>query len=386
MDEFTEIGHSGGVLTFSFSGNSDGSLSIQVAIRSSRPVPMVWTSLWALPVGIPVSTLRISGMGEQPDPPPFPGCLPVYIQSDSQGKFGHHCPRCEGYWRSGPWPAVCPYCALHADGHNFLSKAQLKYVDLYCALLSKAAENGEITNAKIDMDAVADAVGTAVEKPAFYISEVSQQTQFKCVSCDEFNDILGKFGYCSRCGTRNDLRLFENDTIPAIRNQLNAGMRPEDCLKDAVGSFDSYVSQYAKQLAANVALMPDRKMRLRRQAFHDLKEVREIFDAWFGIDLCKGMKDSECASVARLFFRRHLYEHNGGEVDQKYLDASGDTTVILKQAIKEAKEAIHDFLGSLLKMANNLHVGFHLLLPPEQVPIEAFSTKKQRINGRQTTD
>ena len=163
-------------------------------------------------------------------------------------------------------------------------------------------------------------------------------------------------------------------------------MRPEDCLKDAVGSFDSYVSQYAKQLAANVALMPDRKMRLRRQAFHDLKEVREIFDAWFGIDLCKGMKDSECASVARLFFRRHLYEHNGGEVDQKYLDASGDTTVILKQAIKEAKEAIHDFLGSLLKMANNLHVGFHLLLPPEQVPIEAFSTKKQRINGRQTTD
>jgi hypothetical protein len=39
-----------------------------------------------------------------------------------------------------------------------------------------------------------------------------------------------------------------------------------------------------------------------------------------------------------MFMRRHVYEHNGGEVDQQYLDASGDTTVRLKQHIRETRE------------------------------------------------
>ena len=39
--------------------------------------------------------------------------------------------------------------------------------------------------------------------------------------------------------------------------------------------------------------------------------------------------------AVRLFHRRHVYEHNGGEVDQKYLDDSGDTSVKLKQHIHE---------------------------------------------------
>lgn len=102
----------------------------------------------------------------------------------------------------------------------------------------------------IDMDEVADAVGRDGEKPAFYVSEVSQQCKFVCEACGEFNDILGRFGYCSLCGTRNGLKDFLHRSVPAIRERLNAGGRPEDAIRDGVSAFESMVGRFAKELAA----------------------------------------------------------------------------------------------------------------------------------------
>lgn len=87
-----------------------------------------------------------------------------------------------------------------------------------------------------------------------------------------------------------------------------------------------------------------------------------------------------------MFCRRHIYEHNGGEVDQKYLDASGDTTVRLKQVIRETQEGAHELLGSLVKMARKLHAGFHELITVEDGPIRNFEEKKKRIAAWQKSN
>jgi hypothetical protein len=378
--DFREIGHSGGKITFTIKTDADGRVGYQIGVRSSRPVPTVMIAVYAIAQGIPVGTIQMGGIGTSWNPPPFPGCYPVMIQSDSQGNFGHHCPKCDGYWRSGPWPQVCPYCNLHAEGYQFLSKAQLRFVKYYCDVLMNAVEqieNGDIT---IDMDEVADAAGKdAADKPAFYVAEESQQHKFKCRACDEFNDILGRFGYCSLCGTRNDLTEFEDRTVIAIRDRLNAGAPAHDCVRDAVSAFDSFVAQYAKQLAEQVPMTARRVSRLTKLSFHDLEDVRRIFRDWFDIDICAGIKDAEVDKIKLMFYRRHIYEHNGGEVDQKYLDNSGDTTVRLKQVIRETQEGTHALLGSLVKMARNLHAGFHELIEVENGPIRAFEEKKKRI-------
>lgn len=215
--------------------------------------------------------------------------------------------------------------------------------------------------------------------PPSYVSEQSQQRKFTCGACEEFNDILGRFGYCSLCGTRNDLVDFEGLTVSAVRERLNAGNAPEDCVRDAVSSFDSFMAQYAEQLAKRVPLTESRKNRLLKQRFHNLEEVRKTFNDLFDIDVCAGMDNDDRHFVARMFYRRHVYEHNGGEVDQKYLDASGDTTVILKQHIRETREGAHRLLGSLVKMARNIHGTFHELFPPIPGPIKAFEDKKARM-------
>jgi hypothetical protein len=362
--EFEEIGHAGGKIIFHIETDDKGRSSYQTTFSSSRPVPVVVIAVYALPQGVPVEKIQLGGIGQPWNPPPFSGCFAVFIASDSEGKFGHKCLCCNGYWRSGPWPNVCPYCGTTASGHQFLSEAHRRYIRHYCEVLSEALAAGGNIDVVIDMDAVVDAVSKGSEKPAFYVSEQSQQRKFICGSCEEFNDILGRFGYCSLCGTRNDLADFEGQTVPSIRERLNAGNPSEDSLRDAVASFDSFVAQVAKQLVEWVPMTERRKHRLTKQRFHDFEEVRAAFKDWFDIDVCAGMSAAECLSVALMFQRRHVYEHNGGEVDQKYLDDSGDTNVQLKQRIHETKQGVHNLLGSLVKMARNIHGTFHELLPP----------------------
>src|SRR5207245_4689203 len=129
----------------------------------------------------------------------------------------------------------------------------------------------------IDMDAVADAVGKEVEKPPFYYTEVSQQNKFTCNQCGAYNDILGRFGYCSRCSTRNDLLELEDGTIPRLRERINTGGPYEDCARDMVAAFDSLAAQYARELVNHVPLTPARKALFEGMRFHNLKSVAKKF-------------------------------------------------------------------------------------------------------------
>ena len=61
--------------------------------------------------------------------------------------------------------------------------------------------------------------------------------------------------------------------------------------------------------------------------FHDLDKTSEMFKNVFDIDVLSGMPNDDREIAKRMFHRRHVYEHNGGEVDQAYLDMSGDTSV-----------------------------------------------------------
>jgi hypothetical protein len=381
--EFEEIAHCGGQVIFNVSTSSEGRRLFQITFQGNRPVPMALYSIYALPQGIPVADLPMGGIGVPWPAPPVPGCIPVFIASDSEGKFGFQCKRCDQYWRARGGVSICPYCGIRAERHDFLSSAQRQYVKLYCEKLEVALSAPEDGAHVIDMDAVADAAGKDVEKPPFYYAEQSQQKQFNCSACGEFNDILGRFAYCSVCGTRNNLSEFEDVILPAIREDLNRGGVPSGCLKDIGSAFDTFVGQYAGQLIQNRPMRSARRERLRKMRFHDLAATRKELIGGFDIDVCEGMTEAEIAAATRFFRRRHVYEHNGGEVDEKYLRDSGDTSVRLKQAIRETQADVHDFANLTLRMARNLHRGFHDIYEPIRGEIDRHEAEKKRLAGLQ---
>jgi hypothetical protein len=252
-------------------------------------------------------------------------------------------------------------------------------VQNYCEKLNQVLDSEEDGDHLIDMDAVADAAGKDIEKPPFYYAEQSQQKQFNCSACGGFNDILGRFVYCTVCGTRNDFSEFENNIIPSIRADLNGGDAPSNSLKDIGSAFDTLVGQYTDQLIKNRPMRSTRREHIRRMRFHDIAATRKELIGGFDIDICEGLTDEDIATATRMFQRRHVYEHNGGEVDEKYLRDSGDTSVRLKQTIRETQAAVHEFANLVLRMGRNLHRGFHDIYEPIKGAIERHDGEKRRL-------
>lgn len=375
--ELEEIAHTGGKVIFNVKIDAEGRVSYNVEWTHSRPTPATVFAVYAIPQGVAVGDIKLGGIGAPWNPPPLPSCYPVFISSDSTGMFGHQCPSCNGYWRADHGGRICPYCAFKANqNYHFLTEAQQRYVKEYCDVLSNALDRGQTGEYIIDMDAVAEAAGKDCEKPPFFYAEERQQNLFKCTACGEVNDVLGTYAYCSSCGTRNDLQELEK-VIQGIRDRINAGGPYEACVKEAVAAFDSFAGQYAKQLLARVPLTPARKGRLERAHFHNLGTASEMFRNIFDIDILNGMNDEDVALGTLMFHRRHVYEHKGGEADEKYIADSGDN-VRLKQALRETRESAHRTANLVMKLAVNLHKGFHEIFPPREEPIRRHERRRLR--------
>ncbi len=375
--EFQEIGHSGGSVIFCVVTEPDGRRSYQVRYEQCRPCAMRLVILHALPQGVAVGEVQGGGIGTPWNSPPVPGCYPVFMASDSQGRFGHECPACNGYWRSEGMVWCCPYCGVRADRIEFLTRAQEIYIAQYCARLAESLDDPEDAEHVIDMDAVADAAGRDAQKPPFYYAEEIQQHQYACRECGRFNDILGRFGYCTSCGTRNDLQILECVTLPLIRERINTGDQYEACARDAVSAFDSCARQYARQLAACVPMRPRRRTAFEKMLFHNLDDVAVTFLAAFDIDLLSGFGADDATFMKRMFHRRHVYEHNGGEADTKYIQISGDLSIRPKQLLRETRETVHRLVGLVAKSARNLHQGFHDILPTNQPMIDDYARRRE---------
>ena len=308
------------------------------------------------------------------------------IGSDRTGMFGHQCPECRGYWRSqeapSRWPITCPYCGLVADCHHFRTTGQLAYIEECCNLLTKCLSVEEPGEYTVDMDQVADSVQQKTEKPSFYYAEEKQQNTYRCEACGDINDILGRFGYCSCCGTRNDFQLFK-EIIEAIRRRVSSGTDLPACVRDTVGAFDSLARSYARQIADRVPMTPRRKKEWNRFLFHSFEPTATRFRQVFDIDILRGIDEESRAFGALMFHRRHVYEHNGGEVDQKYIDESGDTSVRLKQMLRETRETAFRITEVVLKTAENLHSGFHEIFPPQETPIRMMQEGLKRRRARE---
>jgi hypothetical protein len=375
--ELQEIAHTGGKVTFDVQVDGDGRISYSVKWSHSRPTPAGVFAVYALPQGIAVGDIRMAGLGVPWNPPPVPGSYAVLIASDSTGMFGQRCPSCRRYWRCAYGSYCCPYCGEEvAAQYLCLTEGQERYVAEYCRVLNSALESGTAGEHVIDMDAVVDAIGTDYAKPPFYYAEERQQNLFKCSACGATTDVLGTFAYCSACGTRNDADEFAK-IATGVRARITAGESPESGAKDIVAAFDSVAAQYAAQLVRRVPLIPARKALVERGPYHNLARVVDGFREAFGFDITAGMSPDDIRFATLMFHRRHVYEHKGGEADEKYIQDSGDN-VRVKQALRETQESAHRTVNVVSKLVANLHAGFHQLFPANEEALARHAAARRR--------
>jgi hypothetical protein len=172
---------------------------------------------------------------------------------------------------------------------------------------------------------------------------------------------------------------FEKD-IARLRDRINAdGATYESCCEDAVAALDSFAAQYAKQMTRLVPMTPARVNRIEKMRFHNLETVHPEFRGTFDIDILAGFTATDALFAKLMFHRRHVYEHNGGEADAKYIVDSGDTALREKQMLRQTRESAHRIAGLVQRIATNLQRGFHEIFPPLPGPIERHARHMEMI-------
>lgn len=334
--------------------------------------------MWVLPQGIVLGIDPMYWYGPGVPEKPHPEAITVVIGSDAQQMWGRRCPRCAGYFRTTAapflWKMTCAYCGLRTPAHHFTTPAQSQYIVHFLDTLFTSL-NSTVASAEIDLDAAADAAVKGLERPTYYYDGEKQQLKFRCTECNAFTDVLGHFAFCACCGTKNNLTLLHK-SIDDIRAQLDANARPSDLLKLAVSEFEGCCGDYVRLLTTSLRATKSRIERSARIKFHDVDrfsdELREVHD----IDPLKGLASDDVRFADLRFHRRHVYEHRGGLVDQKYLDESGDDKRV-GQSLKETPGNIRTLCDVILQMATNLHNGFHEIIPPEQKALEVLKKDSQ---------
>lgn len=392
-EDFKEIDHCGGQATIQIVADAEGRKMYSIGQRHSSPRPASLIGLYVhMPHGTPVINFRLGGIGQAFDPPCPDGCVPVFMGSDSQMKWGFECPRCKGYFRHGQDPAIypitCTYCGLRTNAAQFATKAQRKYLEHFAekwveGMNAEMAPNTE-REIVIDMDALVAQDGQQL-RPDFYCATESQQTVFSCLKCGGFNDIRGRYGYCASCGWRNNKADFES-AITKLRNRLNEHqITPQTAVQTAISECGSCCRDYVTQLAKRVPMKLSRKRELESFLFHNIESpVIEALKKMFDIDLLRDTGE-ETSFLRMMEERRHVFEHNGGVADQRYIDASGDSDVRLGALIRETQPNAHRLMNVLSKMMANIDADFHEIFRPTEAPINHYQQEESRRRERQST-
>jgi len=381
--DFSEIGHTGGKATFTVKCDKGGRISYQIGYSHSSPKPMTLVGIYAHPDGFACGNIKIGGIGQPFNPPPFPNSIAVFMASDSHGKFGHECPECHKHFRTdgipAEFPLTCPYCGLRAESYHFLTPPQKSYIRHYVGLLIKGCEDVSLDSTSeivIDMNEVADTV-SETPRPDFYYTSTTQQTEFRCSECNSYNDIRGRYGYCAYCGCRNNAE-SQRIALEDVRDQLVKGLiSPMDAVRKSVSEFDSAARDYVEQFAYRIPMKQSRRNQLEQLLFHSLDKFDEIMKSFFGINMLKGM-DPDRNFIRKMFYRRHIYEHDGGVATARYVSESGDQDIEEGSLIRETAENAHELIGHLNRMIKTLDSEFNEIFPLEPFCIQIEKDRQLR--------
>ena len=74
--------------------------------------------------------------------------------------------------------------------------------------------------------------------------------------------------------------------------------------------------------------------------------------------------------------RRHIYEHNAGVADQRYVRESGDRDAREGVLIRETQVNAHRLISGLSRLFENFDADFHDIFQPTKWPIDYYRSRK----------
>ena len=296
--------------------------------------------------GRPLAVVPAGGIGSRNPPYPQPSIL-VFLISDAQQMWGRVCPQCRSYFRSDHVSGMttCPYCTFAEDNIYFITEPQRQYLKKYVGAVRSVLE--EKRQIEINLD-------EATDSPEWTYEERQLQHRFKCSACKVTTDVLGEYGSCPRCGKRNSGEVFHRKL-----NQIEADLSVEaegkrsHLLNRLVSTFEAMANDL-KRILTSIPSHARRREQVRGLNFQNIAFAVERLEDWYAFDLKEGLSDDDMQFAGLMFKRRHLFTHNDGRVDEKYLQETRDKSHELNEVVVVTVEE----MSRLLRIVRSLGASF----------------------------
>jgi hypothetical protein len=296
----------------------------------------------------------------------------ISIPTDDDGYFGRECPACEAPFkmRHDEYEALpeeieltCPYCGHREEHPSFTSSAQHARVmaaaeglaeqwlhkqvnDIFGRTFGRRASRPKESDSFISIEwsytpgtpPPVRALPAALEKQTRRIVE--------CSVCSNHYAVYSATSFCPVCGPRpatarvleaisaaRDALALEDGLGEDEREALRAAGVFERFAVDAIESTVSLFEMFAReQFARRVADAPVHTSG-KGNVFQRLDDAAALFSEHAGLDLPTLAGAERWERLTRAFARRHVLTHNGGIIDQKFLDRVADAGLTLGQRL-----------------------------------------------------
>ncbi|MFZ0977020.1 MAG: hypothetical protein WAN22_32685 [Solirubrobacteraceae bacterium] len=309
----------------------------------------------------------------------------ISIPTDEDGYFGRECPACETPFkmRHDEYEALpeeikltCPYCGHREEHSSFISSAQHARMmaaaeglaeqwlheqvdDIFSRTFGRHAARPKRSDSFVSID-WSYTPGTPLPVRDLP-SALEEQTRriVECSVCGNHHAVYSATSFCPVCGPRPATeRVLE--AIAAAREALavedRLGEDERETLRaagvferfavDAIESTVSLFEMFAREQFARRVADTGTHTSGKGNVFQRLDDTAELFSEQAGLDLVVLTGAERWERVKRAFARRHVLTHNGGVVDQRFLNRVPDSGLKLGQRLvvrrDDAVQALDD--------------------------------------------
>jgi hypothetical protein len=299
----------------------------------------------------------------------------VEIPIDEEGFFGRQCPSCEQTFRMAhaDYEALpddvrlwCVYCGHEDDHSEFLTEQQRQRVlrpahDIAHQLIEHAFND---TFSGMDRRSRESMISWSYRSTPYYpeplpdIDEERLVRERSCAVCSVRYAVFGEHRYCPVCGPLPPAVIAE-DALNAEQARLDAlatlPVETAATLREQ-GVFDRIYADTVENLVSIVEILADAKFRAvvvdadavlkgRGKVFQRLDDMARLFRDDAHMDLKVTVGDRTWAALKASWAARHVFTHNDGIVDAKYLSAVPQATVKVGQRLTLTERTVRDAIA-----------------------------------------
>jgi hypothetical protein len=270
---------------------------------------------------------------------------------------------------------TCPYCGYCAGHAEFMSAAQRERVLAAARGLAEQLVHGMFNDMmsqtfnqprsarpgsfmSVEMSYTPGSPPPIRELPG--IAEAQIQRVIECSSCSNHHAVYSATSFCPVCGPRAAAdKVLEAATgarqALSVEDRLNRDEREqlrsigvfERFAVDAIESVVSLFETFAREQFYDRAPRPDEVVRGKGNVFQRLDDTRRLLDEHAGVDLAGLVGVDRWRRLQLAFAQRHLLAHQGGIVDQRFLDQAPGFSMKIGQRLvisrRDASVALDDF-------------------------------------------